>query len=427
MAETPEKKVIRKEKTSDFDLKKYIVIAAITFVTFCCCILFFFFIYRYNGFTEYWQKLMNILQPIIIGFIVAYLINPIMVFIERHVFPLLNARMKSERKAKRAARTIGTAGALLFFVLIILLLIGMMVPELLKSIRNMMQDLPAEVNAFTRWLNKVFDKDSELAEVLGTSLVSVTDFVQGFLQNQVLPQVNTYIATITSGVISMFKILFNFIIGLIIAVYVLMSKETFIGQSKKIVFAILPTKWGNKTVQMVRICNQMYGGFISGKILDSAIIGVICYIGLIILRMPYSLLVAVIVGVTNVVPFFGPYVGAVPSTILIALADPIKGLYFLIFILLLQQVDGNIIGPKILGESTGLSAFWVVFAILVGGGLFGFMGMLLGVPTFAVIYYIIREIVEYVLRKRKLPETTIEYIRMQDIDPKTGTARYEEE
>lgn len=370
---------------------------------------------------------MNILQPIIIGFIVAYLINPIMVFIERHVFPLLNARMKSERKAKRAARTIGTAGALLFFVLIILLLIGMMVPELLKSIRNMMQDLPAEVNAFTRWLNKVFDKDSELAEVLGTSLVSVTDFVQGFLQNQVLPQVNTYIATITSGVISMFKILFNFIIGLIIAVYVLMSKETFIGQSKKIVFAILPTKWGNKTVQMVRICNQMYGGFISGKILDSAIIGVICYIGLIILRMPYSLLVAVIVGVTNVVPFFGPYVGAVPSTILIALADPIKGLYFLIFILLLQQVDGNIIGPKILGESTGLSAFWVVFAILVGGGLFGFMGMLLGVPTFAVIYYIIREIVEYVLRKRKLPETTIEYIRMQDIDPKTGTARYEEE
>lgn len=152
----------------------------------------------------------------------------------------------------------------------------------------------------------------------------------------------------------------------------------------------------------------------------------ICYIGLVIMRMPYSLLVAVIVGVTNVIPFFGPYVGAVPSVILIALADPIKGLYFLIFILVLQQIDGNIIGPKILGNSTGLSSFWVVFAILVGGGLFGFMGMLLGVPTFAVIYYLIREVTAWILRKRKLPENTVDYIRMQDVDPSTGKLRYEQ-
>ena len=142
--------------------------------------------------------------------------------------------------------------------------------------------------------------------------------------------------------------------------------------------------------------------------------------------MPYSLLVAVIVGVTNVIPFFGPFIGAVPGVILIALADPIKGLYFLIFVLALQQVDGNIIGPKILGDSTGLSSFWVVFAILVGGGLFGFMGMLLGVPTFAVIYYLLREIVAYVLRRRRLPERTAEYIRMQDVDVETGRLRYKE-
>ena len=171
----------------------------------------------------------------------------------------------------------------------------------------------------------------------------------------------------------------------------------------------------------------MFGGFISGKILDSAIIGVIAYIGLVALRMPYSLLVAVIVGVTNVVPFFGPFIGAVPGVILIALAEPIKGLYFLIFVFVLQQVDGNIIGPKILGDSTGLSSFWVVFAILVGGGLFGFMGMLLGVPTFALIYYLIREIVGYILRRRRLPEGTKEYIQMQGVDVDTGMVRYEEE
>ena len=200
----------------------------------------------------------------------------------------------------------------------------------------------------------------------------------------------------------------------------------FIGQGQKLVYTIFPAKFGNHIVKMVRISNEMFGGFINGKILDSAIIGVICYIGLVIMRMPYSLLVAVIVGVTNVIPFFGPYVGAVPSVILIALADPIKGLYFLIFILVLQQIDGNIIGPKILGNSTGLSSFWVVFAILVGGGLFGFMGMLLGVPTFAVIYYLIREVTAWILRKRKLPENTVDYIRMQDVDPSTGKLRYEQ-
>ena len=407
-------------------LKKYIRIALVTFVTFCSCTLFFFVIYRYQGFAVYWQKLMKILQPIIIGFIVAYLINPVMVFIEKYLMLFFESRMKSKKKAKKAARSIGTAGALLFLLLIIFLLLDMMIPELIKSIQNMMVSLPAEVNSFSAWINETLAEDSQLADMLGSSLVKVTNVLENFLQDHLLPQVNTYIASITSGVISAVKVLFNFIIGLIIAVYVLMSKESFIGQGKKLVYTIFPAKFGNHIVKMVRISNEMFGGFINGKILDSAIIGVICYIGLVSMRMPYSLLVAVIVGVTNVIPFFGPYVGAVPSVILIALADPIKGLYFLIFILVLQQIDGNIIGPKILGNSTGLSSFWVVFAILVGGGLFGFMGMLLGVPTFAVIYYLIREVTAWILRKRKLPENTVDYIRMQDVDPSTGKLRYEQ-
>lgn len=414
-------------KASDWNLKKYITIALITFATFCCCTLFFFFIYRYRGFTEYWQKMMGILQPFIFGFIVAYLINPIMVFLETHLKKILIPRMHSEKKAKKLARSIGTGGALIFFIMIIFLLLYMMIPELIESIRNMVRDLPAEMNAFARWSQKTFADDSELSTMLGTSLVSATAYVQQFLQEQILPLANTYIASITTGVVSGVKILFNFIIGLVVAVYILMSKETFIGQGKKVVYAVLPPKVGNWVVKTLRVSNKMYGGFISGKILDSVIIGILCYIGLLMLSMPYSLLVAVFVGITNVVPFFGPYVGAVPSFILIALADPIKGLYFLLFIVLLQQFDGNILGPKILGDSTGLSSFWVVFAILVGGGLFGFMGMLLGVPTFAVIYYVIREIVAYVLRRRKLPEETRDYIEMQDVDIKTKELRYEQE
>lgn len=424
--EVPQKKNSPGKYSSDWDLMKYIVIALITFVTFCCCMLFFFFIYRYHGFAAFWQKLMNILQPIIMGAVVAYLINPIMIFFESHLLDLLKPRMKSEKKAKRLARSVGTAGALACFVLIIFLLLVMMIPELIDSIQNMMKNLPAEVNAFSMSMQRHFSDDSELAATLGTSLASITDFVMKVFREQVAPQMNRYIASITTGVISALKILFNFVIGLVIAIYLLMSKETFIGQGKKIVYTIFPAKIGNHVIRMARVSHQMFGGFISGKILDSAIIGVICYIGLVIMNMPYSLLVAVIVGVTNVVPFFGPYIGAVPSILLIGLADPMKGLYFAIFILLLQQVDGNIIGPKILGDSTGLSSFWVVFAILVGGGLFGFMGMLLGVPTFAVIYYLVREVVAYVLRKRKLPEETREYIHMQDVDIKTKTLRYEE-
>lgn len=432
MEETRDK-TRKKNGASEWDLKKYIVIATVTFVTFCCCILFFFFIYRYHGFTAYWQKIMGILQPVIMGFIVAYLLNPVMSFLEQRLIRYLEPRIKDERKVKKLSRSLGTLGAIAFFLLIIFLLLYMMIPELIKSIQNMMVNLPAELKDFDNWMRNVMSEDSQMREwlgVLGIDISSAGGYVEKLFRTQILPQVNTYlsyVASITTGVISAVKILFNFVIGLVIAIYLLTSKETFIGQGKKMVYTLLPPRFGNIVIHVMRISDRMFGGFISGKILDSAIIGVICYVGLVILRVPYSLLVAVIVGVTNVIPFFGPFIGAVPSVILIALADPIKGLYFLVFVVVLQQVDGNIIGPKILGDSTGLSAFWVVFAILVGGGLFGFMGMLLGVPTFAVIYYLLREASAWILRKRSLPEETRDYIRMQNVNTKTGELCYKEE
>ena len=425
--EDPRKNIQTKKKEPDYDLKKYSVIAFIVFLTFCCCILFFFFIYRYHGFAEYWQKLMGILQPIIMGFITAYLLNPVMVFLEKHLLKFLKPRVKGERKAKKMARVIGTVGALAFLLLIIFLLLYMMVPELIKSIQNMMVNLPSEFNDFSDWVDEFMAEDSQMANwlaTLGIDLISIGEYLEKIFQNQILPQLKTYmtyVASFTTGVISAFRMFFNFVIGLVIALYLLVGKETFIGQGKKILYAVLPAKAGNNALRLLRVSHQLFGGFISGKIVDSAIIGVICYVGLIILKIPYSLLVAAIVGVTNVVPF----IGAVPSFILIALAEPMKGLYFLVFVLALQQVDGNIIGPKILGDSTGLSSFWVIFAILVGGGLFGFMGMLFGVPTFAVIYWLIREIVAYTLRKRRLPEETRDYIKMENVDIKSGKLHYE--
>ena len=412
-----------KKQKPDWDLQKYLVIALITFVTFCCCILFFFVLYRYHGFREGWQKLMKVLQPIIIGFIVAYLMNPVMVFLERNILAFLEERVKSPRKAEKISRTAATIGAILFLLFIIFLLLNMMIPELVSSIQNMMESLPEEIDAMTAWVEKIFNGDDQLAYTLNTIFAQLSKNVEHMVQ-QLIPELNIYVTSITTGVVSFVKIIVNFLIGLVVAIYLLMSKETFIGQGKKVVYAVFPSKIGNYITRTLRVSNEIFGGFISGKILDSAIIGVLCYVGLLALKMPYSMLVAVIVGVTNVIPFFGPYIGAVPSFVLIALAEPVKGLYFLVFILVLQQLDGNFIGPKILGDSTGLSPFWVVFAILVGGGLFGFMGMLLGVPTFAVIYYLIRELVAYILRKRKLPEATVDYIEMNDVDLKTRELRY---
>ena len=253
-----------------------------------------------------------------------------------------------------------------------------------------------------------------------------TDAIENFWQTDVLTKVQTYLTSITSGVIYGVKLVLNILIGLIISVYVMASKETFAGQAKKMIYAIFKPVRANIIVETVRKSNEIFGGFISGKILDSAIIGVIAYIVLAIMKMPDSILIAVIVGVTNIIPFFGPFIGAIPSFVIIVLQDPMKGIYFLIFIVILQQIDGNIIGPKILGDSTGLSSFWVVFAIMVFGGLWGFPGMLLGVPIMAVIYYIVQRSISYFLKKRGLSDQTSEYIYLTRVDKNTNELVYEE-
>jgi predicted PurR-regulated permease PerM len=220
------------------------------------------------------------------------------------------------------------------------------------------------------------------------------------------------------------KVLLNIFVGIIISIYLLAGKEKFIGQTKKLIYTLFDARRGNVIIATARKSNDIFGGFIGGKIVDSLIIGLLCYIGTTILNMPYAVLVSVVVGITNVIPFFGPYIGAIPSFVIIALANPIKGVYFLIFIIILQQLDGNVIGPKILGDSTGLSPFWVVFAILVAGGIFGFVGMLLGVPTFAVIYYIIQELISARLAKKKLPQDTDSYIKAQELDVESNELKY---
>lgn len=415
---------MQEKKQSHWNIRPYLAIALTAVLVICLCIVFFFLIYRYNGFAAGWKKLTTILQPIIIGIVIAYLINPIMVFFEKHLMRWIEPKMKKKAKAKKLCRGIATLGALAVFILIIVVLLVMLVPQLVESIQGVATTLPSEVQHLIDKTNKYLSSDSEAANFVEDTLIYATNYIKDWAMNDLLPKSNTYLTSITTGLINVFKVLLNIIVGLIVSVYLLFSKETFIGQFKKLNYALFKPKKANIVIQIARKSNEIFGGFISGKILDSMIIGIICYIVLLIMKMPYPVLVSVIVGVTNIIPFFGPFIGAVPSFIIIVLANPIQGLYFLIFVVILQQVDGNIIGPNILGDSTGLSPFWVIFSIMVGGGLFGFAGMLLGVPTFAVIYYIMQEILRYFLRKRDLPQDSSQYIELEKINVATNQPQY---
>ncbi|MCR5468850.1 MAG: AI-2E family transporter [Lachnospiraceae bacterium] len=419
------KKYIKNRKNG-VDLGKYMVIAIIAFITSCAVIAFFFLIYRYNGLHLAWTKLMNILQPIIIGAVVAYLLNPVMTFIENILKKITDGVKMEEKRRTHMCRLFAVIGALVFLLILLTLLIGTMIPQLNASIRHILRTLPGEADDFSEWISVYLPEGSDVADTMVKYVDLGVKKAQEYISQTILPDADSYIANITTGVIAVLKTMLNIVIGIIISTYILFSKEHFVGMAKKSIYASFEPKVANKIIVVIRKSNEIFGGFISGKLLDSAIIGVICYICMLIMKMPYPLLIAVIVGVTNIIPFFGPYIGAVPSFVLVALTNPIKGIYFAVFIIILQQIDGNIIGPKILGDSTGISNVGVIFAILVGGGLFGIPGMIIGVPVFAVIEYLAGETINYILKKKKMSQTTDDYVALIKVDSKSGEMIYPE-
>ena len=358
----------------------------------------FFVFLRFSAITSFVGIIFSALSPIIYGLVFAFLMNPIVKRVEKLVCPSVKKIVKKETRVQSVSRGIGIISALIIIAAIFVALFNMIIPEVYKSIRDLVVTLPAQLKEWVSFVNEMVKKDTTVGNMLNTVLVQSSEALQkwvqndllNWVQNDLLVKTNEILTGVTTSVISVVNVLKNILIGFIISVYVLLGKEKFSCQGKKLLYAMMKPRNANNIMHIVKKADNIFTGFIIGKIIDSAIIGVLCFIGLSILQMPYVLLISVIVGVTNIIPFFGPFIGAIPSTILILLVDPIKGVYFLIFILLLQQLDGNIIGPKILGESTGLSSFWVVFSILVFSGLFGFIGMIIGVPTFALIYYIIK-------------------------------------
>ena len=401
--------------------KRMMTTAAVVIFTACCVILFYFSVERYEGLGEGWDTFVGVWQPIIIGIILAFLMNPIMAFFEKRMLPFFMKRCKAPEKAKKTTRMITTLISMVIVIGMIILIFVAIIPELYDTIHFLVTHIEGQIDAILDWANDITGgryeknimkaKDSALDTAMSNALAWVENFIDISTQ-----EVASFLAT---SVIGIGRFLINVLIGIIVSVYILCSKETFKGQAKKILYGIFRADYANVILEIGRKTRDIFYGFLIGKLVDSIIIGIICYVCMIIFHMPYPLLVSIIIGATNIIPVFGPYIGAVPTVIIIFLTEPMQGIYFLIFVIVLQQIDGNIIGPKILGDSTGLSSFWVVLAIVVGGGLFGFAGMLLGVPTMALIYYLIGRFSRYLLRKRELPEDTEEYINLERIDPKS--------
>lgn len=392
-------------KSSNFK-RKYFYIGLTAFLVVAACVLFFFLIFRLPGILSFFGKILSVTQPVIIGLIIAYLVNPIANSINGGLLKLSNKYFnKKPRLIRKISNAISVFGALAVFILMIILIIYMIVPQFIESISIMIKVLPGQLDVFIKEISAEFERNKDLQNLIN----AVYEYEQEWLQNDLTGYVNSIATYFASGVWSVVSFLKNFAVGLIFAVYILFNKALLMRQFRKLLYACLNNAAVEHIFKTGKKAHRIFSGFIYGKLLDSFIIGVLCFIGISILKIPYTMLVAVVIGVTNIIPVFGPYLGAIPCAALILLTDPIKGLYFIVFIILLQALDGNFIGPKILGNSTGLSAFWVVFAIVLGGGLFGVVGMLIGVPLFAVIYYLVTTFVNFRLNKKNLPTASDYY------------------
>jgi len=369
--------------------------------------------------------MLGIIRPVLYGAVIAYILNPFVKTYKRWVIRIMTKKGKVlSGKKERMIDGLTILLAMITGIFLIVILFMMIIPQIVTSIATLADTLPAQLDSYYNAMVKRIENNQFLADTIQQLVLQTTVFFDEtlttelipWLKAELLPNIDTFARPVVDGIAAVINVLYNLVIGLIVAIYLLKSRRIFLAQSKKIVYGIFKKSHADTIVHYVRVSNDMFSGFISGKIVDSAIIGLICFVVMSIMQLPYALLVSVMVGVTNVIPVFGPFIGAVPSAFLILLESPLQALYFIILIVVLQQLDGNVIGPAILGESTGLSAFWVLFSILLFGGIWGILGMLIGCPLFAVIYRIIKDYIAMKLEKRAFAADTQAYLDLKQIN-----------
>ena len=356
------------------------------FLVILCGILIFFAVYRFTAVQKLAGVVTGILTPFIYGLVMAYLLCPIYNFTVRSVYGLLNRGRRTFSKALPVAKGAGTVVALAVMFIVVTGILWMIIPGLIDSVVKIIEILPESMNRLMEWLDLKLQNFPAAEMRINGWINNFTENAIGFVTDRVLPEYTTIATSVSAGLLGVLNILKNIFVAIIICAYFLNSKDLFAAQSKKVIIAFFSEHTAREILDGAAFTNKTFGGFINGKIIDSLIIGLICFVCMTIFGWEYTLLISCIVGITNIIPFFGPFIGAIPSALLLLMVDPHQCLWFLVFILALQQFDGNILGPKILGDSTGLARFWVLFAVLVGGGLFGFIGMVIGIPVFAIIY-----------------------------------------
>lgn len=399
---------------------KYVRWGVTAFLVIVAGITFYYFVFHSSNIRSGVKMITDILMPVVVGMAIAYLLTPILNFIEKKLlYPLCNRlRIKESKKKNSIIRGVGILITAFLFVALIYVLLYMLISQIVPSVQNIISNFDAYTSNFTKWLNQTMNDNPEVQAYLVRTFDKYSNELESWITD-ILPNTGQLIKTVSLSILGVVGVLWDFVIGFIISIYVLASKEKFAAQAKKISYALFEKDTANTVIKNFRFTHKTFIGFLGGKIVDSIIIGILCFIGTSILKTPYAALVSVIVGVTNIIPFFGPFLGAVPSALLIFVVDPLHPLnclYFVIFIIVLQQVDGNIIGPKILGSSTGLAGFWVIFAITLFGGLFGVFGMIIGVPIFAVIYAGIRSGLNILLSKKEMPTELEKYRNLDYVD-----------
>ena len=390
--------------------RKYLYAMLAGFGAISLSIIFFFVLYRAQGIGETLDHILEILNPFIYGSVIAYLLRPACNWYDDTLTELLPVKMS------RFANPIAVILTMLTGFFVVYLLLIMILPELFTSIQNIWLSVPTRVQGFLDWATATFGEDEQLVQIVKSAYDTLYSSIDAWVKNTLMPYMTNIVSGVGHSVIRVLNFLLDFLIGIIVAIYLLLSRKRFARQGVMVVRSTLKPRWAQLVLDEIAFVDKMFGGFIDGKLVDSAIIGVLCYFGCLIFKFPNAMLVSAIVGITNVIPFFGPFIGAVPATLLIMLENPIKGLWFILFVFGLQQLDGNVIGPKILGDKTGLSSFWVLFGIILFGGLWGLVGMVVAVPLVAVLYDLIKRMVRRGLRKNDCLEVLEEYTK--DYGPK---------
>ncbi len=379
---------------------KYFFISVYTILTITVSAFIVYLIFNSAAIWGAISKFVKIINPIIIGFAIAYLINPVVRFFENKVFSF----KKAKKDKTRLKRVLSVLFAYIVVLIIVSALLWIIIPQLIDSVNIFVENLSSYQKALEKWAMSLPDASSKYYGIVQRAIEALDEFVDMAVKyvTELVPKAFLLIKDVS-------VIIVNIILSIFVSIYMISKKETLLAQSKKLICAFFNTKWVKRISDFFEMLDDSVGGFIKGKIIDSAIIGVLCYVVMMILRLDYPLLISVIVGITNVIPFFGPFIGAIPSAFILLMVNPDEVIPFLIVILLIQQLDGNFIGPKILGGSMGLSAFWVLVAIVIMSGLFGFAGMIIGVPIFSVAYVLVERLIDKKLGDKNFPVEIEEY------------------